>query len=228
MIECILYDNDCMTVEKRSMNPVGIVIHSTGANNKSIKRYVQPSISDSNYNNLMKIIGANKYGNHWNRGGVYKSSHYFIGELNDGTVEICKTLPHNVSAWGVGKGSYGSYNYDPTGHIQIEVCEDNLSDVNYFNECYNKIIMLCAEICINEHLNPTKIVSHRESYIIGYGSNHRDIDHWLNKFGVTMDELRKDVADYIDNINIAKALHFSGEIIFNGEKYEINGEARKR
>ena len=34
--------------------PVGILVHSTGANNPNIRRYVQPSTNDPKYNELMR------------------------------------------------------------------------------------------------------------------------------------------------------------------------------
>ena len=37
------------------------------------------------------------------------------------------------------------------------------------------------------------IVFRREAYKKGYTSNHRDIDHWLKKFGLTMEDFRRDV-----------------------------------
>ena len=42
----------------RKIKPSGIVVHSTGANNPYIKRYVGPDDG---------ILGVNKYGNHWNK-----------------------------------------------------------------------------------------------------------------------------------------------------------------
>ena len=42
-----------------TMKPQGIVVHSTGANNPNLNRYVGPDDG---------ILGVNRYGNYWNRG----------------------------------------------------------------------------------------------------------------------------------------------------------------
>jgi hypothetical protein len=44
----------------------GILWHSTGANNPNLKRYVQPSAGDKNYDALIKKIGKNTNNNSWN------------------------------------------------------------------------------------------------------------------------------------------------------------------
>ena len=48
------------------MSVKGILWHSTGANNTTIKRYVQPSEDDPNYSRLMSLIGNNPNKNDWN------------------------------------------------------------------------------------------------------------------------------------------------------------------
>ena len=51
--QCYLTKNDCYK-QGKTMVPKGIVVHSTGANNPYIKRYVQPDNG---------IIGKNQYNN---------------------------------------------------------------------------------------------------------------------------------------------------------------------
>ncbi len=193
LIECLHTQSDCYLGGRTSITPVGIVVHSTGANNTTIKRYSQPSSSDKNKESLLKLIGKNKYNNHWNRAGVKKSVHYFIGTISDGSVATVKALPENIAAWGVGKGKKGSYNYSPIGHIQFEVCEDNLKDKVYFEKIYKEATELCADICRRYGWTSSVIVSHNEAYKKGYASSHADIDHWLKKFGLTMNDFRDEV-----------------------------------
>ena len=45
IIECLHTDSKCYKAAQVAQ-PVGIVVHSTGANNTSLKRYVQPSKSN--------------------------------------------------------------------------------------------------------------------------------------------------------------------------------------
>lgn len=188
LIKCIHTDSNCYKTNEKAAH-VGIVVHSTGANNNTLKRYVQPSKSDPNYNELIEKIGVNKYGNSWN-GSINKAVHYFIGTLADGSVATAQTLPENICAWGVGKGSKGSYNYNPTAHIQFEVCEDNLKDKAYFDKIFKEATELCADICKRNGWDSSVIVSHKEAAAKGYASNHGDIDHWLAKYNKTMNDFR--------------------------------------
>jgi len=191
IIECIHTESRCYKTAQKA-NPIGIVVHSTGANQTALARYVQPSKDDKNRDELLSIIGKNRYGNHWNR-DISKAVHYMIGKLVDGTVGIAHLLPEEICAWGVGSGKKGSYNYPPVAHIQFEICEDGLTDETYFRECYNAAVSLCADICRRWGWEASVIVSHKEACKKGYASNHADCDHWLKKFGLTMDNFRADV-----------------------------------
>ena len=193
IIECMHTQSRCYGVKREAIKPVGIVVHSTGANNSSIKRYSQPSDTDPKKSELLSLIGVNKYGNHWNRSAVSKSTHYMIGKLADGSVGVVQNLPEDIAAWGSGKGKNGSYNYEPTGHIQFEVCEDDLKSKEYFDEVYRAAVELCADICRRYGWKSNVIVSHKEAHAKGYASNHADIDHWLLKFGLTMNDFRSEV-----------------------------------
>lgn len=186
--KCILTNNDCYK-EAQKIKPVGIVVHSTGANNPSLKRYVQPDDG---------LLGVNQYGNHWNRGGIETCVHAFIGKDKNGTVRCYQTLPWDYACWGVGRGSKGSYNYNPTGHIQFEICEDDLTDHAYFNAAFGLAEDLCAELCHKYGWSVDVIVSHAEAAKKGYGSNHADPDHWLKKYGWTMDNFRAQVKQRLD------------------------------
>jgi len=93
--------------------PVGVLWHSTGANNSYISRYVQPSENDKNYQNLMSLLGKNRYQNDWNHQYVEAGVNAFIGRLADGTINSVEVLPLNYRAWGCGTGKYGSCNGDP-------------------------------------------------------------------------------------------------------------------
>ena len=193
--QCLLVANDCYksNLKMTGNKPVGIVVHSTGANNKNLKRYVQPLKTDSNRATIIADIGTNLLGNHWNKSGLAKCVHAFIGVNNAGVVETYQTLPFDVCCWGVGKGSKGSYNYNPTAKVQFEICEDNLKDKKYFDAVFKEAAEFCAHICKKYKLSVDTITSHQESYQKGYGSNHGDCDHWLKKFDKDMNWFRAEV-----------------------------------
>lgn len=180
--KCLLTKNDCYKA-KQMITPKGIVVHSTGANNPNLKRYVQPDDG---------LLGTNLYNNDWNRSGLSLCVHAFIGKDKNGAVRVYQTLPFNYACWGVGKGSKGSYNYNPA-HIQFEICEDGLTDKDYFNKAFDKAVEFCAYLCKEYNLSVDNIVSHKEAHSKGYGSNHGDCDHWLKKFGKDMNWFRAEV-----------------------------------
>ena len=175
----MLTNNDCYK-EARKMTPAGIVVHSTGANNPNLSRYIAPNDGK---------IGVNRYGNHWNRKGVSKCVHAFIGKDKDGIVCTYQTLPTNICAWGVGKGRKGSYNYSPA-YLQFEICEDALKDKYYFTRVMTEAQELCAKWCKEYNISVENVISHKEANARGYGSNHGDIDHWLKNFGENMNDFR--------------------------------------
>lgn len=223
LIKCMHTQSDCYKASK-PITPVGIVVHSTAANNKTTARYCKPSTDDPNYTSLLETIGTNRYNNHWNKSGVNKAVHYFIGTIKAGGVATVQTLPETIAAWGVGNGSKGSYNYNPTAHIQFEVCEDDRTSREYFDLVYKESTELCADICKRHGWNANVIVSHKEAHAKGYASNHGDIDHWLKVFGLTMTDFRKEVQRLLDEMNkpvetpvetpIAEAYHpVVGEVV---------------
>ena len=173
-MKCIFTNNDCYKAN-RTIIPDGIIIHSTGANNPTLKRYVQPDDG---------LLGVNSYNNHWNKSGVKKCVHAFVGKDKTGVVRVYQTLPWNHRSWGCGSGKKGSYN---NSYIQFEICEDNLTDAEYFNKAFDASAELCAYLMdLYPGIKIENVISHNEGYKRGYASGHADCDHWLKKFGKDM------------------------------------------
>ena len=63
-LKCFLTDNACYKAGG-IITPAGVMIHSTGANNPTLRRYVQPSAGDENYDLLMEQLGDNPNNNDW-------------------------------------------------------------------------------------------------------------------------------------------------------------------
>lgn len=175
-----LTENPCYQAG-RKIKPSGIVVHSTGANNAYIKRYVNPDDG---------VLGKNQYNNHWNKSNATKCVHAFIGKAADGSVKIYQILPWDYRCWGVGSGKKGSYN---ATHIQFEICEDGLTDETYYNQAFSLAKELCAYLCGQYGISPENIVGHYEAAAAGYGSNHGDPRNWQKKFGGSMEQFRADV-----------------------------------
>lgn len=178
-------------IAARKMIPQGIVVHTTGANNPYLKRYVDAP----------EIVGKNTYKNHWNQpkpDGRSVCVHAFIGYDNNKKIRIAEILPLNICCWGVGKGRKGTYNYDPA-YIQFEICEDGLTDEKYYREAFAIAAEYCAKLCQKYGISVNNIVGHCEAYKQGYGSNHCDPEHWMKKYGETMENFRQRVAQALNN-----------------------------
>lgn len=161
--------------------PRGVMIHSTGANNPNLRRYVQPDDG---------ILGVNPNNNDWNRPGLDVSVHAFIGLTQTGEVAAYQILPWEYRAWHCG----GSGN---DTHLSFEICEDDLEDQDYFEKTYQAAMELTAELCRKFGLDPLApgvVIDHAEGADLGIASNHADVDHWWSRFGVSMDDFRAGVA----------------------------------
>ena len=210
---CLLIENECYKQYEKMKDdkPCGIVVHSTGANNKNLKRYVQPIKRQSYYDSVIKDLGYNSFNNHWNNSpvqmGAYACVHAFIGENAKGVIETYKTLPWDVCCWGCGSGTKGSFNKNPNACIQFEICEDALTDETYFNGVMKEAQELCAMLCNQYGLKVDTIHSHAESHKLGYASNHGDCDHWLKKFGKDMNWFRSEVSKLLVPTTAIKTIY---------------------
>lgn len=185
--QCYFVNNNCYRSCK-PITPKGIMLHSTGANNPNLKRYVGPDDG---------LLGKNQYNNHWNQArpqGKDICVHGFIGKLADGSVAAYQTLPWTMRGWHCAKSGNDT-------HIGIEICEDALDDKAYFNAVYREAVELFAHLCKLFSLDPLRdgvIVDHAEGYRRGIASNHADITHWLQKHGKNMDAFRAAVKAQLD------------------------------
>lgn len=195
--QCFATKNRCYKAAEKA-TVTGIVVHSTGANNPELRRYVQPAKGDANYDAVIADLGVNKLGNSWNTSLISKCCHAFIGKNANGVVETYQILPWDYCCWGCGKSSKGSYNYNPQARVQFEICEDNLKNEAYFNAAMKEAIEFCAYIAKMYGFRVDKISSHKEAHAAGYASNHADIDHWLVKYGKDMNWFRAEVKKLLD------------------------------
>lgn len=175
----MLTRNDCY-LRGRTIRPRGVMVHSTGANNPWLRRYVSPDDGR---------LGEPST-RHWNQGGVGACVHAMIGKAADGSVCTYQTLPWNMRGWHCGRSGNDT-------HIAFEICEDGLTDEVYFRQTYRAAVELTAYLCQLYHLDPLAdgvVLCHSEGYARGIASNHADVMHWWRKFGVDMNDFRADVA----------------------------------
>lgn len=177
----MIFTNNACYKAGRTITPKGIMVHSTGANNPWLKRYVGPDDG---------LMGQNQYGNHWNQDlpdGRSVCAHGFIGKLANGSVATYQTLPWNHRGWHAGGKANDT-------HIGFEICEDGLTDATYFKAVYQEAAELCAYLCNQYGLTEKEVICHSEGYKLGIASNHSDVMHWFPKHGKSMDMFRAEVA----------------------------------
>ena len=186
----LLTRNACYTTGK-TLKPIGVVVHSTGADNPIASRYVPGD----------EVIGYNTGGNHWNQTNAEwkrkfgapldKCVHAFVGRFADGSVGTVQTLPWTMRGWHAGR-SKGNNKY-----IGFEICEDGLDDPVYFAAVYREAVELVTMLCREFGFDPLAdgvVICHAEGYQRGVASNHVDVLHWFSRHGKTMDDFRADVA----------------------------------
>lgn len=177
--KALLTRNDCY-LRGRTIRPRGVMVHSTGANNPWLRRYISPDDGR---------LGAPSP-RHWNQGGVGACVHAMIGKAADGSIAVYQTLPWNMRGWHCGRSGNDT-------HIAFEICEDGLTDEGYFRATYQAAVELTAYLSKLYRLDPQAdgvVLCHSEGYQRGIASSHADVMHWWRKFGVDMNDFRADVA----------------------------------
>lgn len=174
--------NPCYKKNQKA-NHVGILVHSTGAVNRTLKRYVDAP----------ERLGTNLYNNHWNKSSADKAVHAFIGYDKDNNIIVAETLPLDIACWGCGKGKNGSYNRNPVAHIQFEICQGSNTDSDYYHKAIAVAEDYCVHLCKLYGWDASVICSHQAAARKGYASNHSDPDSWMKHFGDHMSNFRSRV-----------------------------------
>lgn len=202
---CMQTNSTCYKATK-PMKILGVLFHSTGANNPKLSRYVQPSDNSPTRQQDIAKLGANPARNDWNHIETKAGLNAWIGKFADGSVGAVQTMPWDYRPWGCGSGNRGSCN---NGWIQFEICEGDLNNREYFNAVYKEAVELTAYLCKKFDLNPLGtttlngiavpvITCHNDAYKLGLGTGHADINHWFPRYGKDMTTVRKDVAELLN------------------------------
>jgi len=169
-------ENDCYK-EKRQINPIGIMIHSTA----------EPGI--------MAFEWFDLWNKSFQKGEINRQVcvHAFLDNQS-----IYQYLPWTHRGWHCGGDGNNT-------HIGIELCEppgakyvgnfnmvgyDRNKNEFYFNEVWNNTVQLCVLLCKRYNLTEKDIICHYEGYELGIASNHADVMHWFPKHGEDMDSFR--------------------------------------
>ena len=196
IIKYYLKNNRCyQQAVKRT--PIGIQLHTIGTGQGTAK-----SVAD-----------------YWNQSAVSACVTYIVDCDTPGKVLQC--LPESYYSWA--DAGYGNKNL-----ITFEICESDYikytGGANYtvldeskfkadITRGYQTAVLLCADICKRYGWNPQAklpsglylISSHDEGRKAGLSSAHVDPTHVWNRFGLTMDGFRKDVALAMNGTEIDQA-----------------------
>ena len=183
--------SDCYQKGVRQV-PQGVQVHSTGANNPYLRRYVGPDDG---------LLGENPNGNTHNRPGGNVCANAYIGKLQNGSVAVYQTLPWDYRCWLSGSGPNGNAN--KLGYIGFEICEDDTENEQYFDQAVRGVaVLLTAYLCQEFGFSPWEaltetpsdpayaVMDHGSLHRAGLASNHGDIGLWLKKFGYTFSDFR--------------------------------------
>ncbi|MCM1026534.1 MAG: glucosaminidase domain-containing protein [Roseburia sp.] len=147
----------------------------------------------------------------WNNSAASACVHAHIGkELCIETLPCAEQKGKARRGWHSGSGKKGSAN---NTHISAEMTEpatikyvggsnwielgDGSNTKAHVLATYKNAVEEFAQWCKYHGLNPLAdgvILSHREGCARGIASNHGDVEHIWAKFGLTMDQFRRDVA----------------------------------
>lgn len=132
-------------------------------------------ISNNNISHVYQILPWNHRG--WHCGGAGNNTHIGV-ELTEPST-ICYT---------------GGANWTETG--------DGSNTKKHVLATYKYAVELFAYLCKQYKLNPLAdgvILSHSEGCKRGIASNHGDVEHIWNRFGLTMAQFRKDIKAKMDS-----------------------------
>ena len=215
---CILYNSLCYQIQsysqingvdnikywKNHRDKKGIVVSFASELNPCLKKYVQPSIADSNYKQIVNDIGINYEGNDWNNLSNEFVSHAVIGLNAHNIVKTYQVLPYERAAHILGEGTQGSYDYNPNAYIQIYVCNGDFSEKQYFNCVLKELAEYCVFLCQLFKWNGSQIISHLEAFSNGYAKNsNNQFEHWLEFHSYSIDWFRKEVQNLLDQKTFA-------------------------
>lgn len=154
------------------------------------------------------------FAENWNSGNANTCVHAVVGK----DAVVCQLLPWDRRAWHCGSGSRGSGN---NTLVSIEMTEpatikytggsdwielgDGFNTKAHVLAVYANAVQFFAYICKEYGFSPEDsnvLMSHHEGYVKGIASNHSDVEHIWNRFGLTMDQFRQDVKKIMDEAEV--------------------------
>ena len=159
----------------------------------------------------------NVFVKNWQSSGAFTCVHAVVGK--EGV--IYQLLPWDMKAWHCGSGAKGSGN---NFLISLEMTEpatiqytggsnwielgNGANTKAHVLATYANAVQVFALLCRQYGFNPldsSVIMSHQEGHAMGIASNHGDVGHIWDKFGLTMDQFRQDVKGAMEGAAVSLA-----------------------
>ena len=150
----------------------------------------------------------------WQRSGGSVCVHAVVGK----DAVVYQLLPWNMKGWHCGKGRKGSGN---NSLISIEMTEpasikytgganwietgNGANTKSHVLATYANAVQFFAHICKKFGFNPEDsnvLMSHHEGNVKGIASNHGDVEHIWSRYGLSMNQFRKDVKKAMAGENV--------------------------
>mgnify|MGYP002512260475 FL=1 len=157
---------------------------------------------------------ADVFMKNWNRADANACVHAIVEPDGD----VYQFLPWDFRGWHCGGGANNT-------HIGVEMTEpatikymggaswtetgDGENTKNHVLATYKYAVELFAHLCQQFSLDPMAdgvVISHSEGCRRGIASNHGDVEHLWSKFGLTMQQFRKDIKAAIEGSSAADSL----------------------
>jgi N-acetyl-anhydromuramyl-L-alanine amidase AmpD len=166
--------------------PKGLMLHSVGCGEPTADVWVE----------------------RWNKPGMEIMVHAFVEKDR-----VVQTFPWNYRAWHAGGKANNTHigvemtepdtivYPDPLGFVWED--KDPAATEAHIRTVYALSVELFASLCKEYNLDPLEdgvIISHNEGHQRGVASGHADPEHIWCKYGITMDDFRRDVAEKLAEI----------------------------
>ena len=157
---------------------------------------------------------ADVFMKNWNRADANACVHAIVEPDGD----VYQILPWNHRGWHCGGGANNT-------HIGVEMTEpatirytggskwtetgDGENTKNHVLATYKYAVELFAYLCSQYNLDPLAdgvVISHSEGCRRGIASNHGDVEHLWSKFGLSMEQFRKDIKAAMEGGSAADSL----------------------
>ena len=157
---------------------------------------------------------ADVFMKNWNRADANACVHAIVEPDGD----VYQLLPWDFRGWHCGGGANNT-------HIGVEMTEpatikytggsnwtetgDRENTKNHVLATYKYAVELFAYLCSQYNLDPLAdgvIISHSEGCKRGIASNHGDVEHLWSKFGLTMQQFRKDIKAAMEGGSVEDSL----------------------